>query len=420
MNCKFDVIVVGTGPGGATVAKELSKRNKKVLIVERGSNRPVRDSLFGMASILKQVQIGKDIPFTYAVTTGGTTSIYFAAAELPALDSYEALGINLSSHLEEVKLELPFEPLADELIAEQVKRVCASAQQLGYDWSKTDAMFIDQNKCKNGYNARAKWTAKNFVDEAVRYGATLINNATVTKVLTEDNKVVGVEFLQKNKSNNNQPQQVFANKVVLSAGSLSSPQILQESGFSGFGKRGFYCDPCFLVMGFLPGMKGVDLFPGSMGNMNPIDGLLIGDGCLSRTFYRGFVLGERKFRKLFSHGKSISVGVMLHDEPGGELGDDGCYYKEFTDVDKRKLEQGGQLAEEIIRNAGGKDIFRGKLAASHIGGVLTIGEMVSSQLETECGNLYVCDNSIIPAHVRGPPTLSLVCLGKHLASVMYR
>ncbi len=34
MNIKnqlFDAIVVGSGPGGATVAKELSQRNKKVL-----------------------------------------------------------------------------------------------------------------------------------------------------------------------------------------------------------------------------------------------------------------------------------------------------------------------------------------------------------------------------------------------------
>ena len=32
----FDAIVVGTGPGGATVAQELSRHGKKILILEKG------------------------------------------------------------------------------------------------------------------------------------------------------------------------------------------------------------------------------------------------------------------------------------------------------------------------------------------------------------------------------------------------
>lgn len=419
MNLKFDVIVVGTGPGGATVAKELSKKNKKVLILERGGNSPVKDSLSSMASILKQTPVSRDLAIAHASTTGGTTSIYFAAAGFPPLDSYQALGIDLSAPLEEAKKEMPFQPLPDNLIGEQVKRVCASARQLGYNWTKTDAMFIDQEKCKHGYNPKAKWTARNFIVESVGNGATLLNGAAVTKVLVEHGKAIGVEFVSKKGWGRKHHQKVYADKIVLSAGSLSSPQILQASGFSDFGKKGFYCDPGYLVMGFLPGMKGGDLFPGSMGDIAPVDRLLIADGCLSRTFYRGFILGEGKFRKLFSHSKSVSVGVMIHDELGGELRADGSYYKEFSDIDKEKLQRGGDLAEEIVRNAGAKDIFRGKLAAAHVGGVLTIGEVLSNELETECKNLYVCDNSIIPSHIRVPPTLSLVCLGKYLANAMY-
>ena len=35
-NRNFDFIIVGSGPGGATVAKELSQKNKKVCILECG------------------------------------------------------------------------------------------------------------------------------------------------------------------------------------------------------------------------------------------------------------------------------------------------------------------------------------------------------------------------------------------------
>jgi choline dehydrogenase-like flavoprotein len=36
LNLSAEIIVVGTGPGGATVARELSKYGKKVLLLERG------------------------------------------------------------------------------------------------------------------------------------------------------------------------------------------------------------------------------------------------------------------------------------------------------------------------------------------------------------------------------------------------
>ena len=40
----IDFIIVGSGPGGATVAKELSERKKKVLILEWGDNDPLTGS----------------------------------------------------------------------------------------------------------------------------------------------------------------------------------------------------------------------------------------------------------------------------------------------------------------------------------------------------------------------------------------
>lgn len=37
---KFDVVIVGSGIGGATLAKELTKKGKKVLIIEKGRSYP--------------------------------------------------------------------------------------------------------------------------------------------------------------------------------------------------------------------------------------------------------------------------------------------------------------------------------------------------------------------------------------------
>jgi choline dehydrogenase-like flavoprotein len=37
---EYDVIVVGTGPAGATIAAQLAKARKKVLMLERGAYHP--------------------------------------------------------------------------------------------------------------------------------------------------------------------------------------------------------------------------------------------------------------------------------------------------------------------------------------------------------------------------------------------
>jgi choline dehydrogenase-like flavoprotein len=42
----IDIIIVGSGPGGATVAKELSQRKKKVCILEWGDNDILTEELW--------------------------------------------------------------------------------------------------------------------------------------------------------------------------------------------------------------------------------------------------------------------------------------------------------------------------------------------------------------------------------------
>jgi len=44
-NKKFDVIVIGSGPGGATVAKSLSIKGRSILILEKGNNDPIKGTI---------------------------------------------------------------------------------------------------------------------------------------------------------------------------------------------------------------------------------------------------------------------------------------------------------------------------------------------------------------------------------------
>ena len=47
----FDAIIIGSGPGGATVANELSKHGTRSLILEQGKDSPIKGTLFQSASM---------------------------------------------------------------------------------------------------------------------------------------------------------------------------------------------------------------------------------------------------------------------------------------------------------------------------------------------------------------------------------
>ena len=85
-NQEFDAIIVGSGPGGAAVARELSKRKKRVLILERGGDAPPKEGFLAIGSILNNVPVGDALATARAITTGGTTAVYFAVADPPPLE----------------------------------------------------------------------------------------------------------------------------------------------------------------------------------------------------------------------------------------------------------------------------------------------------------------------------------------------
>ena len=416
-NKEFDAIVVGSGPGGATVARELSKRKKRVLILERGGDAPPKEGFLATGSILKAVPVGDDLVTARAFTTGGTTAVYFAVADSPPLETFLSLGIDLSGEFEEAKRELPLTVLPDELFGAQAIRVRDSALELGYVWKKK-MMLVDLSKCASGYSHEAKWNARSYVLEAVAAGATLINRATVLNALVEKKQAVGVEYKIQRGKKDFEIRQAFGAKIILSAGAIASPIILRDSGMKNVANSGFYCLPSFGVFGVVPGLKAGESFVGSMGG-DLQDGIGMGDANFARTFYRMYMLGNRRFIRTFFHSKSIGVVAGVKDELGGGLREDGRYYKQLKKADLMKLGKAEKMARQIIQNAGGKHIFKSPLNAAQVGGVIRIKEHLDENLQTEYSNLHVCDASVIPEDVEVSPTLTLICLGKYLANHLF-
>ncbi len=411
---EFDVIVVGSGPSGATIAKELSKRGKRVLILERGGGAPLKEEFRATRAIFGTVAVSDDLHASRAMTTGGTTSIYFAVAGLPPLETFRALGIDLSGPAEEVKKELPLTTLPDEMLGAQTIRARNSALELGYAWQK-NLMLVDLSKCASGYRYEAKWNATSYLRQAVDHGANLVTRATVVRVLKDNGRAIGVEYQLEERKSQPELRRAIATRTVLAAGALASAGILRESGIKSVVNSGFYCGPSFVLFGMVPGQKAGDTFVGSMG-AELGDELSVGDANLARTVYQMNMLGSRKLARTLFHSKSIAVGVKIRDGLGGGLQEDGRFHKSIKKEDLQKLEKGEQVARRILGNAGGKRIFKSVTRAGQLGGVIRINEHLDNNLETECRHLHVCDGSVIPAAVKVPPTLSLVCLAKYLAN----
>jgi choline dehydrogenase-like flavoprotein len=148
----YDTIVVGSGPGGATTANELTKRGKKVLILEWGNNSRIRGSVFHAAP--KILVPGRSFLITNGflgiargITTGGSSMFYYGTAFDPPEQMFEKYGISISDEIKEVRDELPIAPLSDQLMGPAASRLMNSARELGYDWNKLPK-FIDQTKCE--------------------------------------------------------------------------------------------------------------------------------------------------------------------------------------------------------------------------------------------------------------------------------
>lgn len=415
-----DVIVVGTGPGGATVAREMTRRGKDVLMLEWGDNKPIKGTMpqFAMAAAIpgKSFLVTSDLGgMVRGIITGGSSIFYYGTAFDPPLDIFDSYGIDLRGEIEEIRKELPIGPLSDELFGPMARRMMESARDLGYDWQKLPK-FIYQDKCKPdcfrcnyGCPEGAKWSGRMFVDEAMQAGARLINAAKVSRVLVESGKAVGVEYEAKNEI-----QRVFASTVVVSAGGIGSPLILRESGIQEAGYD-FFFDPLITVMGTVDDVRGGREIPMAGGMHVEEDGYVMTDMTVPLSLHMLLNAEVGRLDQLHTHQKTLQIMIKIKDSLGGRITDKGGIRKRMTELDKVKIFKGYAHAREILAHAGARNIHRSWYLAAHPGGTVKINDLVDTDLETEFDNLYVCDCSVMPEAWGLPPTFSLIALGKRLA-----
>lgn len=410
---QYDVILVGSGTCGATIARELARNKQKVLLLERGADVPLRETLSGMSAVAEEFPVGDQLKATTGITVGGSTSLYLSVCKLPTADTFAKLGVDLSTELTAVLNELPIAELPDEFLPPQSLKIRECAAALGYRMKK-NRMLVDQAKCEGAnYAYEAKWKAKTYVGDALGHGAELISGATVQRVLVEAGRAVGVEYRCKTGFMRSRTVHAYARKVVLSAGALATPKLLMDCGIRNVGDRGFFCKPAYMVCGTVPEMRGKDGFLGAL-DVDLGNGVYLGDGTMNAALFKLVMLSNLKWRHLFSHASTLSVGILIADTPGGYIQKHGRYHKQLTAEEMEKLRQAEEIAVRILQDAGARNIFRTRMVAGIPGGVLRVGEHVDQDLQTRIRDLHVCDHTLI-SDIRITPTVTLICLGRYLA-----
>ena len=393
-------VIVGTGAGGAILARELAKNDFPVTILEKGPYIKSKDA-FNYYD-----KYSDDVDLLTTTCIGGATIVSMSNMVRALDEELLDFGVDLSEAYEYVEDLVGVHQLDDSHIGKGTQAFLDAGRELGLQTLKMPKAIREEDciqcgKCAFGCPADAKWSGKDFVDDAVEAGAELVTEADVTGLIVEDNEIKGVIY-----NKNGKTEEIYADCVILAAGAISTPLILRTAGIDA--GRELFFDPFVSVGGYLKDI-----------NFNTevqMAGLVIGENFVLSPHFSSFIRSNIPDDSV-TDKDILSIMVKTPDECKGYIDDDGEVHKINTITDIRYLAEGAATAGFILEKAGvdpktiGSTVYRG----AHPGGTAPIGKIVDSNLETEISNLFVCDASVLPISPGKPPILTILALSKRLA-----
>jgi ferredoxin len=124
---------------------------------------------------------------------GGSTVVSCGNAVRCLEDELADMGITLDQEFRELETEMGVSTIADKLLSEGSERILWASQELGYKMERMPK-FIAPDECSKcgqcvlGCAKGAKWTALDYLDEAIQNGAEIAYNTQVRRVLIENGK----------------------------------------------------------------------------------------------------------------------------------------------------------------------------------------------------------------------------------------
>lgn len=247
-----DVVVVGSGPGGQTVAAHLASAGLDVVVVEKGSYRSESEfhhyesqsqrelylygatltSVDGGVRIISGSTLGGGAVVNYTVSFHTPPRVREQWARISGIDAF--VSGEFEASLDEVATKLNVNRDSSALNPRE-RFVEDGLKQLGWhvDQMPRNVKGCPQDEqcgfCGFGCRHGAKQGARVFLEEAVANGARVITGVDARTVAIRDGRAVGIEGLAGGRT-----VKIEARKaVVIAAGSIESPALLLRSGLRG-------------------------------------------------------------------------------------------------------------------------------------------------------------------------------------------
>jgi choline dehydrogenase-like flavoprotein len=248
-----DVVVVGSGAGGAVVAAELAEAGLDVIVVEEGDHHPTEtfttataDALRtlyrsgGASAILGRAPIG----YSEGRCVGGSTVVnggmafrapervlqaWADASELPGLARGE-----LDGEYARVERFLSVTTQDADSVGRDQRLLVEGAERLGWrvvECQRAQVHCAGCNVCTWGCPTGAKQsTLVSYLPRALSFGAHVWANCRVERVDMSGKRAVGVSGVVSGPSTGSRPFRIRARRVVVSCGAVQTPALLLRSG----------------------------------------------------------------------------------------------------------------------------------------------------------------------------------------------
>ena len=419
-------IIVGSGAGGATVARELQGKFQVTVLEAGGAFRPFSTSLntienarrTGLLFDEREIhwmfpnmvvrKSGEGMVLVNGIGEGGTTTIS-AGNAIRCDHDLKAIGIDLDVEFEELYRDIPVSSDHRKKWHASTREVYEICRAMDLQPQPTPKMVqLDRcagcGKCVLGCSRGAKWDSRRFLNRAIENGAALVSGCKVERVVIEKGRATGVFA-----GNHRRARFHDADLVILAAGGLGTPLILERSGIAC--RPNLFVDPVLCV---------ATRWEGSLQNREmPMPFIVQRDHYMISPY---FDFLSFFFNRRWKHpGRDIfSLMIKLADNNAGSVSRQGAR-KSLSGIDRSRLQDGVSLCTEIFRKLGKKpeEIFLGTVNAGHPGGMLPLTgkDRCTLHNDTLPFNMYVADASLLPQSPGNPAILTIAALAKRISKL---